>query len=153
MDITSREQIFKNIRQALGEKTTQRFPSVDWDSELYVKGSESLDIEFANAFQKVGGRFVFCENELEFVENIVTLAQENKWKQFYCKEKKLKEIFDNLEFPYTEDPNGFPEGMVGITTCEALVSRLGSILISFLLFISYLRIRLSLSLKSRTDYS
>lgn len=130
MELTSREQIFKNIRQALGEKTTQRFPAVDWESELYVRGDESQEIEFANAFKKVGGRFVFCENELEFVEQVVTLAQENKWKQFYCKEKKLHKIFEKVGFPYTEDPNGFPEGMVGITTCEALVSRLGSILIS-----------------------
>ncbi len=130
MEITSREHILKNIRQALSEKTTQRFPNVDWDSDLYVKGSESLDVEFANAFKKVGGRFVFCENELDFVEKIVTLSQENKWKQFYCKEQGLKNIFEKVEFPYTEDPNGFPEGMVGITTCEALVSRLGSILIS-----------------------
>jgi L-lactate dehydrogenase complex protein LldG len=130
MEITSREQILKNIRQALSDKTTQRFPNVDWESDLYVKGDDTLDVEFANAFQKIGGRFVYCESELDFVEKIVSLAEENKWKQFYCKETALKEIFERVEFPYTEDPKGFPEGMVGITTCEALVSRLGSILVS-----------------------
>jgi L-lactate dehydrogenase complex protein LldG len=130
MEITSREQILKNIRQALSDKTTQRFSSVDWEKDLYLKGSDAPEEEFANAFKKVGGQFVFCENELEFVENIVSLAQENKWKQFYCREQKLKEIFEKVEFPYSEEHNGFPEGMVGITTCEALISRLGSILIS-----------------------
>jgi L-lactate dehydrogenase complex protein LldG len=130
MEITSRERILKSIRQALADKTVQRFPSVDWDSDLYVKRDESKEEQFADAFKQLGGRFIFCENELEFAENIVTLAQENKWKQFYCKEQALKEIFERVDFPYTEDPNGFPEGMVGITTCEALISRLGSVLVS-----------------------
>jgi L-lactate dehydrogenase complex protein LldG len=130
MEITSREQILKNIRQALRDKTTQRFPNADWDRDLYVKGNDTPDVEFASAFQKIGGRFVYCENELDFAEKVVTLAEENKWKHFYCREEVLKNIFDSVEFPYTEDPKGFPEGMVGITTCEALISRLGSILIS-----------------------
>jgi len=128
--LTSRENILKKIRQGLINPTVQRFPTVDLEKNVYHSGAENTEESFADAFQKVGGRFVFCENELEFLENIVTLSQENKWNHFYCREKKITDMMDSVKFPYTTDDSKFPEGMVGITTCEALVSRLGSVIVS-----------------------
>ena len=129
-EITSRETILKKIRQALIHKTTQRFPAVDWEKNVYNTGNASREEEFANAFTKAGGQFIFCENELDFLENVVMLAQENKWKHFFCREKSITDFMDKVEFPYTTDDKNFPEGMVGITSCEALVSRLGSVIVS-----------------------
>lgn len=37
---------------------------------------------------------------------------------------------DQIGFPYTKEDKSFPEGMVAITSCEALVARLGAIMIS-----------------------
>ena len=66
-DSTTREKILKKIRQALIHKTNQRFPSIDWDKNIYVSSEDSLEEQFANAFTKIGGQFIFCENELEFL--------------------------------------------------------------------------------------
>lgn len=129
-EATSREKILKKIRKALIHKTTQRFPTIDWDKNVYANEGDSLEERFAHAFTKVGGQFVFCENEMEFLENVITLAQENKWKQFYCRESKIISYMDQIGFPYTQDESAYPEGMVAITSCEALVARLGSVIIS-----------------------
>lgn len=129
-DTTSREKILKKIRKALIHKTTARFPTIDWEKNIYVTEGDSLEERFAASFTKVGGQFVFCENEMEFLENVIMLAQENKWKQFYCQEKKITDFMDQIEFPYTKEDKKFPEGMVAITGCEALVARLGSVIIS-----------------------
>ncbi len=129
-DTTSREKILKKIRKALIHKTNQRFPTIDWEKNVYADSGDSLEEKFARAFTKVGGQFVFCESELEFLENVITLAQENKWKQFYCRENKILEFMDQIGFPYTKEDKSFPEGMVAITSCEALVARLGAIMIS-----------------------
>lgn len=129
-DTTSREKILKKIRQALIHKTNPRFPTIDWEKNVYASEGDSLEEIFATTFTKVGGQFVFCENEMEFLENVILLAQENKWKQFYCREKKITDFMDQIEFPYTVEENKFPEGMVAITSCEALVARLGSVIIS-----------------------
>ncbi|MBL0102562.1 MAG: LUD domain-containing protein [Bacteroidetes bacterium] len=64
------------------------------------------------------------------MDHVVTLAQENKWKQFYCREEQLTKLMDRVEFPYTGEEKSFPEGMVAITSCEALVARLGSVIVS-----------------------
>lgn len=129
-DTTSREKILKKIRQALIHKTTGRFPNIDWEKNVYNTSGDSLEEKFAEVFTKVGGQFVFCENEMEFLENVIMLAQENKWKQFYCQEQKITDFMDQIEFPYTKEQQKFPEGMVAITSCEALVARLGSVIIS-----------------------
>ena len=39
-------------------------------------------------------------------------------------------MLENVEFPFTREQNGFKEEMVAVTSCEALVARLGSIMIS-----------------------
>jgi L-lactate dehydrogenase complex protein LldG len=128
--ITSREIILKKIRQALSTKTPQRFPQVDLEKPVYVSAGESREEQFAIAFRKVGGEFIFCDSELDFLDNIITLAQTYGWKNFYCREKALTDLMDDADFPYTVEEKEYPEGMVSITTCEVLVARLGSVLVS-----------------------
>lgn len=127
----AKEQMLKRIRQALIQKTDPHFPSLDWDKNVYAVNDEiSPEEQFALAFTKVGGFFTFCENELEAVEELIRLAEVKGWKNFYCWENQLQHLLNQVEFPYTDNKEDFPEGMVGITTCEALISRLGSVIVS-----------------------
>jgi L-lactate dehydrogenase complex protein LldG len=128
---TSREKVLKKIRKALIHKTNQPFPAIDLESPVYKNSGESLEEQFAKAFTKIGGQFVFCENELDFLENMVVLSEQKGWKNFFCWEKKLTDLMDECAFPYQQKENAdFDEGMVGITLCEALIARLGSIMVS-----------------------
>ena len=129
-EVASRENILKKIRQALIHKTDQRFPNVELEKNVYNSGKESKEEHFAKAFTKAGGQFIFCESVLDFLDHVVSLAQENKWNHFYCREKSITDEMDKVGFPYTKDDKEFPEGMAGITTCEALVARLGTVLVS-----------------------
>jgi L-lactate dehydrogenase complex protein LldG len=129
-EATSREKVLKKIRQALIHKSPQRFSNLDWEKNVYAPGPDSLEERFATSFTKIGGQFMFCENEFDFLEHVITLARENKWKQFHVKEKQLTDLLDQVEFPYTKESGSFPEGMVSLTSCEALVARLGSVVIS-----------------------
>jgi L-lactate dehydrogenase complex protein LldG len=127
---TTREKILKKIRAALIHHNPQPYPNIDWDTNVYTHTDESLEETFAHAFTKIGGQFVFCENELEFLENIIHLATERGWKKFYCYEDQLTKLMEDAEFPFTKENENFEEGIVGITICEALVARLGSIVVS-----------------------
>ncbi len=129
-EATSREKILKKIRKALIHKSPQRFTNIDWEKNIYSTNGDSLEEQFATAFTKVGGKFIFCENDIDFLDQVLTLARENKWKQFYVREKQITKLLDEVEFPYTDKSNQYPEGMASITSCEALVARLGSVIIS-----------------------
>jgi L-lactate dehydrogenase complex protein LldG len=127
---TTREKILKKIRAALIHHNPQPYPNIDWDTDVYARTDEPLEEMFAHTFTKIGGQFVFCENELEFLENIIHLATERSWKKFYCFEDKLQKLMKDAEFPFTAEEKNFEEGIVGITSCEALVARLGSVVVS-----------------------
>jgi L-lactate dehydrogenase complex protein LldG len=128
---TPREKVLKKIRKALIHKTNQPYPNIDTEKSVYQSSDESLEEEFAKAFSKIGGQFIFCENELDFFEKIISLSQEKGWKNFFCWESRIMALMDQCAFPYKKkDDEHFEEGMVGITGCEALAARLGSILVS-----------------------
>lgn len=129
-DSTTREKIFKKIRKALTNHRSQPYPNIDWDSNVHVLSGEPLEETFAKEFTAIGGRFIFCESELDFLEQLVQLSEESGWKRIYCYEEELCSLLEQVEFPFTRDQNDFKEGMVAVTSCEALVARLGSILIS-----------------------
>lgn len=129
-DSTTREKILKKIRKALTNHRPQPYPNIDWESNVHNLSSEPLEEIFAKEFTAIGGRFVFCENELEFLEQLVQHSVENGWKKIYCYEDELCDLLEKVEFPFSRDQNDFKEGMVAITSCEALVARLGSVLIS-----------------------
>lgn len=125
-----REKILKSIRKALIHKTQARFPALDWEKNIFSTDATSMEEQFITAFTKTGGRFVFCESGLDFLENLVKIAQENHWKKIYCTEPEITRLLDKVGFPYSTDEKDYAEGMTAITGCEALVSRLGSILVS-----------------------
>ncbi len=128
---TPREKVLKKIRNALIHKTNQPFPNIDLEKSVYHLSDDSAEERFAKAFSYAGGQFIFCENDLEFLENVVTLSEEKGWKNFFCHEKKITDLMDKVGFPHEKKENeNFAEGMVGLTLCEALVSRTGSIMVS-----------------------
>lgn len=131
LDSTPREKVLKKIRNALIHKTNQPFQNIDLEKSIYSLSGESAEERFAKAFTSAGGQFVFCENDLEFLENVISLSEQKGWKHFFCHEEKILDLMDQCAFPYEKRENeNFEEGMVGITLCEVLVSRTGSILVS-----------------------
>jgi L-lactate dehydrogenase complex protein LldG len=127
---TSREKVLKNVRNALMSKTENPFPSLDLETSVYHPFEDSLDITFAQEFSKVAGKFIYCENETDLKNNLITLIAENKWKNIYCTEPGIKKILDDNGIPFFNEEKDFLGMDAGITYCEFLIARLGSIMVS-----------------------
>ena len=125
----SREKILSKIRQALTTRVPVPFVSTNADKEIFEAETEDLEMKFAENFTQLQGKFVYCGSVGELVENLNELASVRKWDNIYCVEDALK---DNLQ------SNGFSNHSskdlkscdASITSCEALVARTGSILLS-----------------------
>ena len=126
---TSKEKLLKKIRKALLEKRDNPYPNLE-DLPHYPPTEELLEIVFANEFTAVSGQFVFCEDEVQLIENLLNLADQHKWHKIYCWEPALQDILTRFDFPYFETDKDFEQAEVGITLCEALVARNGSIMLS-----------------------
>ncbi|WP_423147614.1 LutC/YkgG family protein [Rubrolithibacter danxiaensis] len=128
-ETTSKERMLKKIRKALLEKRDNPYPNLE-EAPLYEEYNDYLEILFAEQLTAVAGKFIFCEDEINFIENLLSLADEKGWRKIYCWEPKLQQILTTYEFPYYSTDTDFLQAEVGITLCESLVARNGSILIS-----------------------
>jgi len=127
---TQREKVLKKVRNALIQKTDNPFPDPDFESNIYKEFVDSPEVIFAEEFIKVSGKFVYCESIQEFIENLKALMSENQWDNVFCLEEKVKQILTEGNVLYLSDEADFHDIEVGITQCEYLIARLGSIMVS-----------------------
>lgn len=129
-ETTSKEKVLKKIRKALIHKTTAKNPSLDWEKDVFPALEDDLAIHFAQELVAIGGEFAFCENTLDFAENLIALVQKTASQQIFCFEPRIQALFDQVQFPYRKDAAKLGEMEIGVTGCEALIARSGSIMVS-----------------------
>ena len=129
-ETTAREKVLKSVRNALMSKLDNPYQDVDFDSPVFEQVNDAPEIVFAQEFIKVGGKFVYCGNDKEFSETLESLMNENKWPALHCTETAVQSILERHGILFTTDEDSFMESRVGITRCEYLVARLGSVMVS-----------------------
>lgn len=128
-ETTSRERMLKKIRKALLEKRDNPYPNLE-EAPLYSDHADILEVLFAEQLTLVAGKFIFCEDEFQFIENLLLLADEKSWRKIYCWEDTLQKMLNSYEFPFYSTDTDFYQAEVGITTCESLIARNGTVLVS-----------------------
>ena len=129
----ARENILSRIRKGLGgQPLPMPFPDAEKESDnVYVNDRTAGEEVFAEAFIKLGGKFVFCENEQDLLDNINILYENSGWKQLLCADARLLKMFHNHKIDIVTEVDAKAEAAdVCITGCEMLVARTGSILLS-----------------------
>ena len=127
---TSKEKILKKIRKALIHKSSQEIGDVDTESEIFASSEEPLEIQFAQNFSALNGKFIFCENEAEFVENFDFISKDNGWKNLFCLEPQLKDLLHKAKIKFSDKEKELLNTDIGLTLCECLVARTGSVIIT-----------------------
>jgi len=124
----SKENILKKIRQALSHSTPLPFPQSEGNNSVYQPLQQEVEVEFAEQFTKLQGKFIYCLNQQELAFQLNSLVRKQGWSKVYCRENKLLDLIGRQISDYlTAD---LPGCDVSITGCEALVARTGSIVMS-----------------------
>lgn len=126
---TSKENILKKIRKALSHSTPLPFPESESKQSFYHPSEGELEIEFANQFTQLQGKFIYCVNHTELVAQLKSLVENRQWNKILCREEKMKSMFRQNDFNLFSDVP-LKDCDVSITGCEALVARTGSIMMS-----------------------
>lgn len=129
----ARENIFSRIRKGLGgEPLPMPYPDAEKEgAAVYALPDVAPEEMFAEAFIKLGGKFIFCENEQDLMDNINILYENRGWKQLLCADERLLRLFHNnkIDILAPADPKA-ESADACITGCEVLVARTGSVLLS-----------------------
>jgi L-lactate dehydrogenase complex protein LldG len=129
-EATPKERMLKQIRKALIDKTENPYSKLEETGPIFVQDDELLEIRFAQEFSKINGQFQFCESKEQCIEDLATLVSERNWTNIYCWEEKLLAWLNTGSILLQSNDSNFDEANVGITTCDALVARTGSIMIT-----------------------
>lgn len=129
-DSTSREKILKKVRDALIEKTEVPFSVLDQESSVYQEITEPLDVTFAESLVRIGGKFVYCESVDEFIGILKSFILEKDWGVLFCQDPHIHELLQSSGIPFEMKTEALTEARIGITRCEYLIARLGSVMVS-----------------------
>jgi L-lactate dehydrogenase complex protein LldG len=126
---SSKEVILKKIRKALSESTPLPFPQSEGTGSLYHPAHNDLEIQFAEEFSKLQGKFAFCLNDAELIAQLKELMEQKGWAKIFCIEPSLKKLLAPANFESYYDTT-LADCDASITGCESLVARTGSIVLS-----------------------
>jgi L-lactate dehydrogenase complex protein LldG len=121
----AKNNILKKIRMALAHPTPLPFPKSNGPESVFQPQQQDLVVEFAEQFTALQGKFVFCLDQQELLDHFGKLCYQNQWTKIYCEEEGLKKIIQ---------PTLLYDDIAGcdasVTSCEFLVARTGSIILS-----------------------
>jgi len=129
MSNQARNNILSKIKQALVKQVPVPFSQINMEQSVFAAQKDEAAIEFAQNFTGLLGNFAYCENEAELALQLNHLIKIKNLTNIYCREPDLK---------YTLNKNGYKNFDAfdvkncdaAITTCEYLIARTGSIILS-----------------------
>lgn len=125
----AKSNILNRIRKALEKPVPLPFPQLEKMEDHYPAPQDDLTVIFAEQFTALMGKFQFCMNEQELVRQFVQVATQQNWAHIYCVEPAIKEMFIRNGFDHFTEKI-LADADVAITTCEYLVARTGSMVLS-----------------------
>ena len=85
----SKENILKKIRKALSQPTPLPFPKSEGNESVFQPEQQEKEIEFAEQFTRLQGKFIYCINQQELAFQLSSLVKKMDWKKLYCLETNL----------------------------------------------------------------
>lgn len=118
----AKENILKRIRQALSNPVPLPFPNSEGGNSVFQPATDDLEVLFAEEFTKLQGKFAFCTSEADMLQQVKQLIAAQQWTKIFCSDDKWNNDFSNTINLSTCDAS--------VTSCEFLVARTGSIVLS-----------------------
>jgi hypothetical protein len=119
------------FRKIFGSKSkpAQEHVKDDERSKYMPEVKLPIDERFTINFKANGGKFLYCLDLDEVIENLGHIIQENKWEddKILLLDDRLKDMFKSIPFNTSKSVT---ETAYFLSTCEYLIANDGSLLIS-----------------------
>lgn len=122
---SAKSNILKKIKTALEQPTPLPFSDSEGSGPLFQPLKEDLMVEFAEQFTILQGKFDYCLSAGELGEHFQKLCLQQQWTKIYCDDERLRHML-----PVVQWHNDSKTCDVAVTSCELLVARTGSIVLS-----------------------
>jgi len=129
--IKTKDIVMGKIKSALGTATSLPVSMPDFEAPILQPfQDEDLTFTFANNFKATKGHFFYCVDEQEFIDELAKFFLSKHIKKAFVWDDKIIQLLHHLHFPVSTTDEDFINCDLGITTCEALIARTGSVMIT-----------------------
>jgi len=130
MQTNSREDILNKIAAIRSERTAAIYIQPTDSEEIYRPVLPDAFTCFKNELQAVNGQCILCENESELYAKLSELVLSRNFPYLFCRDTSIVEKLMENKIPFSTQSDDFEFMQAGITGCEFLVARTGSVIVS-----------------------
>ena len=132
MPETSRDAVLARIRSGLAAGPALLPPQPDFAAPVHPPLSDAdLVVTFAESFQRAGGEFYYCESVAHLALQLAAFQKRQQVGAPYVWEPVLQDLLRSAGVAFIDNETSFVEQAdLSLTSCEALVARTGSVLVS-----------------------
>ncbi|HEX8506146.1 MAG TPA: LUD domain-containing protein [Hymenobacter sp.] len=132
MSDTSRAAVLARIRQGLAAGPAPLPPRPDFTAPVHPPlSNRDAVVAFAESFQRVGGEFYYCESLVHLAAQVAGFRERQQVGAPYVWEPEMQALLYRAGVAFRADETNFiAQADLSLTSCEALVARTGSVLVS-----------------------
>lgn len=129
---SSRDAVLARIRQGLAAGPAPLPPRPDFAAPVHPPLSNAdAVVAFAESFQRVGGEFYYCESLAHLAAQVAGFRQRQQVGAPYVWEPEMQALLYRAGIAFQANEEDFiAKADLSLTSCEALVARTGSVLVS-----------------------
>ena len=128
--MNSKQQILSKISKTLEQRERVNIPSVDLSSPVFKETEGTALAVFENELLRINGEFFLCDNENDLLTKIEKFIKSKSSNSVFCNDSEILKLLDKSQLEYSSDNNSFFKMDIAITSCEYLIARTGSVMVS-----------------------
>ena len=125
----SRDEILNRIRETVVRRPKQAYTTGYQSDDIFMPVKDALGT-FIEELEAVGGKCFVAQSEDELLQMLTELYHDRGFGSLYCKDEKLVTTISKMNIKLTNSEDDFENMQAGVTRCECLVARTGSVLVS-----------------------
>jgi L-lactate utilization protein LutC len=123
---TSKENMRRNIRHALTQKSTSKFPYIDIHADICEKPANMM-AEFLLNFRNAGGKYILC-NKSNFVDILYKLIVGQRYTTILNTNNSISPALTKRNLSFITCVDSHQQADVAIVYSDILIARTGSML-------------------------
>ena len=130
MSEISKQEILSKIAAVRQVRTAATIVNNFNNEEIYKAILPDKINCFKTELEAISGQCFLYNNDIKLVEQLKSIIETKKITTLFCKDNKIIELLVKHNIPFTNQDADFENMEAGITSCEYLIARTGSIIIS-----------------------
>lgn len=130
MQNNSRQEILQRIAAA-GKRQLAFVNITSGESvEIYKPILPNALTCFKNELETINGQCILCEDESDLYNKLRSFVKQQNFPYLFCRDSYISSQLLKNDIPFSTDEKDFETMQAGITGCEFLIARTGSVLVS-----------------------